>query len=140
MVPVKQYCCCCQSLSCTRLFTTPWTIACQALQSMGFPKQEYWSELPFSSLGDFSNPGIEPEYLALARGYFTTEPPDKYQEQLLRSLVMTMYQNYYNPLFIYLFIYLYYLPWSLRQKRIHLQCKKPGFALWVRKIPWRREW
>jgi len=45
---------------------------------MGFPKQEYWSELPFSSLGDFSNPGIEPAYLVLARGYFTTEPPEKY--------------------------------------------------------------
>ena len=40
----------------------------------------------------------------------------------------------------YLFIYFYYLPWCLRQKRIHLQCKRPGFDLSVRKIPWRREW
>ena len=40
----------------------------------------------------------------------------------------------------YLFIYFYYLPWCLRQKRIHLQFKRPGFDLWVRKIPWRREW
>ena len=28
-------------------FVTPWTVACQAPLSMGFPRQEYWSELPF---------------------------------------------------------------------------------------------
>ena len=27
---------------------------------MGFLRQEYWSELPFSSPGDLPNPGIEP--------------------------------------------------------------------------------
>ena len=32
------------------------------------------------------------------------------------------------------------LPWWLRQWRICLQCKRPGFDLWVRKIPWRRAW
>ena len=32
------------------------------------------------------------------------------------------------------------LPWWLRQKRIHLRCRRPGFDPWVRKIPWRREW
>ena len=37
-------------------FATPWTIACQA---QGFPRQEYWSGLPFSSPGDFPDPGIE---------------------------------------------------------------------------------
>ena len=26
---------------------TPWTIACKAFLSMGFPRQEYWSGLPF---------------------------------------------------------------------------------------------
>ena len=29
----------------------PWTVACQALLSMGFSRQEYWSRLPFYSLG-----------------------------------------------------------------------------------------
>ena len=28
--------------------------------SIGFPKQEYWSGLPFPSPGDISNPEIEP--------------------------------------------------------------------------------
>ena len=33
--------------------------AYQAPLSMGFPRQEYWSGLPFPSLGDLSDPGIE---------------------------------------------------------------------------------
>ena len=32
------------------------------------------------------------------------------------------------------------LPWWFRQKRTCLQCRRPGFDPWVRKIPWRREW
>ena len=32
------------------------------------------------------------------------------------------------------------LPWWLRQQRIHLQYRRPGFDSWVGKIPWRREW
>ena len=39
---------------------TPWTVACQAPLSMGFSRQEYWSELPCPSPGDLPNPGIEP--------------------------------------------------------------------------------
>ena len=38
-----------KSLSRVRLFATPWTIAYQAPPSMGFSRQEYWSELPFPS-------------------------------------------------------------------------------------------
>ena len=32
-----------------QLFMTPWTVAFQAPLSMGFPRQEYWSGLPFPS-------------------------------------------------------------------------------------------
>ena len=64
-------------LSCIRLFATPWTVALQALLSMGFPQQEYWSGLPFPPPGDIPNPGIEPASPALAGGFFTTEPPGK---------------------------------------------------------------
>ena len=35
------------SLSHVRLFVTPWIVAHQALPSMGFSRQEYWSGLPF---------------------------------------------------------------------------------------------
>ena len=37
-----------------QLFATPGTVACQALLSMGFSRQEYWSGLPFSSPGESS--------------------------------------------------------------------------------------
>ena len=56
---------------------TPWTVAHQLPLSMGFPKQEYWSGLPFPSLGDLPDPGIEPRSLALVGRFFTTEPPGK---------------------------------------------------------------
>ena len=49
-----------KSLSRVRLFATPWTVAYQALLSMGFSRQEYWSGLPFPSPGDLPDPGIEP--------------------------------------------------------------------------------
>ena len=39
---------------------TPWTVAHQVSLSMRFLKQEYWSGLPFPSLGTLPNPGIEP--------------------------------------------------------------------------------
>ena len=55
-----------------QLFVTSWTVASQAPLSMGFPKQEYWSGLPFLSLGDLPGPGIELASPALAGGFFTT--------------------------------------------------------------------
>ena len=48
-----------KSLSRVRLLATPWTVACQALLSMEFSRQEYWSGLPFPSPGDLPDPGIE---------------------------------------------------------------------------------
>ena len=60
------------------ILATPWTVAHQAPLSMGFFRQEYWSGLPFSSLGELPNPGIEPTCLvspALTARFFTTQPP-----------------------------------------------------------------
>ena len=42
---------------------TLWTVACQAPLSMGFPKQEYWSDLTFPIPRDLPNPGMEPTSL-----------------------------------------------------------------------------
>ena len=58
-------------------FVTPWTAARQAPLSKGFPRQEYWSGLPFPSPGDLPDPGIDPASPALAGGFFTTQPPRK---------------------------------------------------------------
>ena len=38
------------------LFVTPWTVVCQVPLPMGFPRQEYWSGLPFPSPGGSSQP------------------------------------------------------------------------------------
>ena len=43
-----------------RLFATLWTVARQAPLSVGFSRQEYWSELPCPPPGDLPDPGIEP--------------------------------------------------------------------------------
>ena len=54
-----------KSLSRVQLFATPWMVAYQALPSMGFSRQEYWSGLPFLSAGDLPKPGIEPGSAAM---------------------------------------------------------------------------
>ena len=66
-----------QLLSLVQLLVTPWTAAHQVPLSRGFPRQEYWSGLPFPSPGDLPNPGIKPKSLALADRFFTTELPGK---------------------------------------------------------------
>ena len=52
-------------------------VACQALLSMEFPSQEYWSGRPFPALGDLPDPRIKPTSPALEGGFFITEPPGK---------------------------------------------------------------
>ena len=56
---------------------TPWTVAHPASLSMGFPRQEYWTGLPFPSSGDLPNLGIKLTSPALAGGLFTVESPGK---------------------------------------------------------------
>ena len=64
-------------LTCVWLFVTPWTVAHQAPQSLGFSRQEYWSGLPFPSPGELPDPGIEPRSPALRADALTSEPPWK---------------------------------------------------------------
>ena len=66
---------------------TLWTVVQQASLSMGFSRQECWSELLFPSPGDLPEPGIELVSPALAGGFFTTEPPGKpwYRLALLKK-------------------------------------------------------
>ena len=44
---------------------------------MEFSRQDYWSELPFTSPGDLSNPGIEPKSPALQADSLPAEPLGK---------------------------------------------------------------
>ena len=69
-----------QSLNHVQFFATPLTVAHQASLSVGFPRQEYWSGLPFPSPGDLPDPGMEPTSPvspALVGRFFITEPPGK---------------------------------------------------------------
>ena len=50
--------------SCVRLFETLWTVVCQALLSMVFSRQEYWSGVPCPPPGGLPHPGMEPMSLA----------------------------------------------------------------------------
>ena len=74
-----------KALSRVRLFVTPWTVAHQAPQPMGFSRQEYWNGWPFPSPGDLPDPGIEPRSPALQADALTSEPPGKPEELLLLS-------------------------------------------------------
>ena len=69
---------------------------CPAPRSLEFPRQEYWSGLPFPSPGDLPYPSIEPLSLVspvLAGGFFTTEPLGK-----LFSLLccISLYECFFN--------------------------------------------
>ena len=60
-------------------FEITWAVAHQAALSMGFPLQEYWSELPFPPSGDLPDPGGEPQSscFSVAGRFFAAEPPGK---------------------------------------------------------------
>ena len=67
-----------QMLRCVWLLATPWTVACQAPLFIGFPRQEYWSGLPFP--GTLPSPAIIPRCLGspvLAGGFFADAPSGK---------------------------------------------------------------
>ena len=77
-------------------FVTLWTVAHQALLSMGFCRQEHWSGLPYPPPGDLLDPGIEPESLtspALAGGFFTAR--DTWEAHLF----IIQFQNIWLVLF-----------------------------------------
>ena len=98
--------CYAQLLSRVQLFVTAWTVAPQAVLSIGFSRQEYWSHLrlfttlrtvalqaplsmkfssqecwvglPFPSPGDLSDPRIKPRSAELQADSLPSEPPGKF--------------------------------------------------------------
>ena len=71
---VPASCCCLVTQSCPSLL---WTIARQAPLSLGFPRQEHWSRLPFPFPGHLPDPGIKLASPELAGRFLSTEPPGK---------------------------------------------------------------
>ena len=97
---------CAQSLSHVWLFATPWTVALQALLSMGFPRQEYWSRFPVPTPGSLPDPEICPASLvspALAGRFFTTVSSGKPPSDMY---IFRMYDVECWVLFL----------WSIKQK------------------------
>ena len=68
---------CCLVTKSSDSFRTPWTVASQTPLSITFPRQEFWSELPFPSPGDLPDPGIKPVSPTVAGRFFITEPSEK---------------------------------------------------------------
>ena len=66
---------------------TPWTVAHQAPLSTGFPRQEYWSGLPFPSPGDLPNPGMESVSPALQADSLWSESLGSPEPTVVTSLV-----------------------------------------------------
>ena len=62
--------------SCSVVSDPLWPLDCgyQASRSIGFSRQEYWSELPFPSPRDLPDPGIEPG----SPDGLQSEPPGKW--------------------------------------------------------------
>ena len=66
-------CVCVCVLSRVQLFVTLWTVAHQTSLSMGFPRQEHWSGLPFPPPGGLPNLGME--LMSLVSPALATVPP-----------------------------------------------------------------
>ena len=68
-------------VSCVQLLQLCLTLCdpmdCQALLSIEFPRQEYWSGLPFPPPGDLPDPGIKPRSTSLQVDSLPSEPPGK---------------------------------------------------------------
>jgi len=81
---------------------TPWTVACQAPLSMGFPRQEYWSGFPFPSPRNLPNPEIEPTSPAfqavfcIASGFFTAESLGKPMSVYIYSSIAGSFQRVFD--------------------------------------------
>ena len=63
---------------------------------MGFPRQEYWSGLPFPSPGDLPDPGIEPRSPALQADILPFEPPEKSLYSPLERYILKIKLNFFS--------------------------------------------
>ena len=76
-------------LSCVWLFETPWTVAHEALLSLGFSRQDYWSGCPALLQGIFLTQGSNLGLLSLLHwqvGSLVPAPPGKPQWEACRRL------------------------------------------------------
>ena len=98
----KHYFCCCLVAQLCLILEPPWTADRQAPLSLECPRQEYWSELPFSSPEELLDPWIKPVSPALAAKFSTTEPPRKPRKKhglvLLQVSHLTFHHHFLNSI------------------------------------------
>ena len=139
-------------LSCVWLFATPWTVACQAPLPMGFPREEYWSGLPFKlvvvsfsrgsswprdrtwlscigsvnslKLSHLGNPHAPPWLLSISQRIGTTIKLNKKFLQIFHMILSKWYQGFLG---------------SSVDKESTCNAGDPRFNSWVGKISWRRD-
>ena len=92
---------------------TPGTVAHQALPSMGFSRQEYWSGLPFPSPGDLPDPGLELVSSMLQAEDLPSEPPGMFSHTIKNSCLTNVFricgQNFNSSCNGIIFIFLIYI-------------------------------
>ena len=94
-----------KSLSRVRLSVTPWTAASQDPPPLGFSRQEYWSGLPFPSLGDLPDSGIEPGFPALQVDTLPSKLPGKPWYILEKQFIKTGTQRKKIKIALYILNY-----------------------------------
>ena len=100
---------------------------------MGFPRQEYWSGLPFPSPGDLPDPGITPASPALAGSFFITEPPRKpicFNKCFKKAIIWCLFLKSNLILFILSGLKVIFLPsMSKNNWSLHLLCKDAPLSM-----------
>jgi len=98
------------------LFVTPWTIDHQAPLPMGFPRQEYWSGLPFPAPGNLTNPGIKPSLLSLLHWQVDSLPCEPSGNPLVGHSRLQIFLFAYRKKYVclnrqlqYMYFYFYYI-------------------------------
>ena len=106
------------------------TLAHQTPLSMDYSRQEYWSVLPFPSLGDLPNPGIEPGSLALQTDSLRSEPPAKHRawQKRIKQMFVAVRALWGNPHYVKVLYTFYTL------SPVYILPRLPAW-----KIPWTEE-
>ena len=90
---------------------------------MGFPRQEHWRGLPFSSPGDLPDPGNDPRSPALQADSLPSEPPGKFCIWLFIFFNIYTHIYIYVCVYVYIYIYIYaFFPFSCHFPNLSLFC------------------
>ena len=93
-------------------FMTPWTEACQGFSLfMGFPRQEYWSEFPFPSQGNFD----DPEMKLVSPAFQDSFPLSHQGSPYIHAYIIYKYTYILGSLFPFKFCYNTFYFWRFSQ-------------------------